>query len=153
MQRIRQAQYEALKAANTELVSLYWDLGRLIMDKQSGATWGKEVVKRLSQDLQSEFPGIRGFSPQNLWKMRGFYEAYAESEKLSPLVRELGWSHNMVIFHACKDSLQREFYIRMTRKFGWSKNVLVHQIDNRSYEKTLTGQTNFDKAVTPAQRN
>ncbi len=67
MQRIRQAQYEALKAANTELVSLYWDLGRLIVDKQSGATWGKEVVKRLSQDLQSEFPGIRGFSPQNLW--------------------------------------------------------------------------------------
>jgi predicted nuclease of restriction endonuclease-like (RecB) superfamily len=76
--------------------------------------------------------------------MKGFCEAYADSPKLAPLVREIGWSHNIIIMERCKDLLEREFYIRMTRKFGWTKNVLIHQIENQSYEKTLLGQTNFD---------
>ncbi len=84
--------------------------------------------------------------------MRKFYEAYVSSEKLAPLVQESAWSHNIVILERCKPPLEREFYIRMTRKFGWSKNVLVHQIDNQSYEKSLLGQTNFDQALTPTQR-
>lgn len=82
--------------------------------------------------------------------MRQFYQTYASNEKLAPLVREISWSHNIVIFEQCKDELQREFYIRMARKFGWTKNVLVHQIDNRSYEKTLLNQTNFEQTV-PAE--
>jgi predicted nuclease of restriction endonuclease-like (RecB) superfamily len=82
----------------------------------------------------------------------GFYEDYASSEELAPLVREISWSHNVVIMERCKGPLEREFYIRMTRKFGWSKNVLIHQIESQSYEKTLLGQTNFDKALAPAQR-
>jgi predicted nuclease of restriction endonuclease-like (RecB) superfamily len=69
--------------------------------------------------------------------MKGFYESYQVDEKLAPLVRKIGWSHNLVILERCKESQQREFYIRMTKKFGWSKNVLVHQIDNKSFEKTL----------------
>ena len=73
-------------------------------------------------------------------------------KKLQPLVGEIAWSHNLIIVQRCKDPLEREFYIRMTRKFGWSKNVLIHQIENQSYEKTLLGQTNFDKALTPSQR-
>ncbi|HPL80741.1 MAG TPA: PDDEXK nuclease domain-containing protein, partial [Burkholderiaceae bacterium] len=80
------------------------------------------------------------------------FEAYTGLEKLAPLVREIGWSHNLVILERCKDPLEREFYIRMTRKFGWSKNVLIHQIDNQSYEKSLLGQTNFDQALTPELR-
>ena len=75
-----------------------------------------------------------------------------DNEKLQPLVGEISWSKNLVIVARCKDPLEREFYIRMTRKFGWSKNVLIHQIENQSYEKTLLGQTNFDKALTPSQR-
>jgi hypothetical protein len=75
------------------------------------------------------------------------------NEKIAPLVREIGWTHNLLILYRCKDDLQREFYIRMTRKFGWSKNVLIHQIENQSYEKTLLGQTNFDKALPEALRN
>jgi predicted nuclease of restriction endonuclease-like (RecB) superfamily len=71
---------------------------------------------------------------------------------LQPLVATIAWTHNLVILQKCKDTLEREFYIRMTRKFGWSKNVLIHQIDNQSYEKTLLGQTNFDKALTPKLR-
>jgi predicted nuclease of restriction endonuclease-like (RecB) superfamily len=84
--------------------------------------------------------------------MRQFYQEYCESPKLQPLVGEIGWSHNLIIMGRCKDPLEREFYIRMTRKFGWSKNVLIHQIDNQSYEKSLLGQTNFDQALTPALR-
>jgi len=72
--------------------------------------------------LQSEFPGIGGFSAANLWRMKGFYQQYASSEKLAPLVREIGWSHNLVILERCHEPLEREFYIRMTRKFGWSKS-------------------------------
>ena len=151
-ERVRAAQYEALKAVNKELVALYWDIGKLIVERQSREGWGKSVVKRLANDLQNEFPGIGGFSTSNLWRMKGFCEAYADSSKLAPLVREIGWSHNIVIMERCHDPLEREFYIRMTRKFGWSKNVLVHQIENQSYEKTLVDQTNFDKALTPGQR-
>ncbi|NTU42351.1 MAG: DUF1016 domain-containing protein, partial [Nitrospirales bacterium] len=149
---VRSSQYEALKAVNKELVGLYWDIGRLIVGRQAGATWGKAVVERLSEDLQREFPGIGGFSVSNLWRMKNFYETYSSSEKLAPMVREISWSHNIVILERCEDQLQKEFYIRMTRKFGWSRNVLIHQIENQSYEKTLLGQTNFDQALTPEQR-
>lgn len=153
-ERVRSAQYAALKAVNTELVGLYWDIGSMIVARQksdSGA-WGKSVIVQLSKDLQTEFPGVAGFSSSNLWRMKGFYETYQGLEKLAPLVREIGWSHNIVVMERCGDPLQREFYIRMTRKFGWTKNVLIHQIENQTYEKSLLGQTNFDQALTPALR-
>ncbi|MEK7728352.1 MAG: PDDEXK nuclease domain-containing protein [candidate division KSB1 bacterium] len=146
-QRIRAAQYEALKAVNKELISLYWDIGRMIVERQKGKTWGKSVVERLAKDLQAEFSGISGFSAQNLWRMKQFYEAYVHNEKLSPLVREIGWTHNVIVLMKSKNDLEREFYIRMTRKFGWSKNVLIHQIENQTYEKTLLNQTNFDQTL------
>lgn len=145
--RIRDAQYNALKAVNRELIRLYWDIGKMIVDRQGKQAWGKSVVEHLACDLQREFPGIKGFSTANLWRMKNFYETYRRSEKLAPVVREIGWSHNVIIFEKCKDLLQREFYIRMTRKFGWSKNVLALQIENQSYQKTLLNQTNFDKTV------
>lgn len=151
-ERVRSAQYAALKAVNSELVGLYWDIGRMIVERQVGETWGKAIVKQLAGDLQREFPGIGGFSASNLWRMKAFFESYLGIEKLVPLVREIGWSHNIVILERCSDSLEREFYIRMTRKFGWSKNVLIHQIENQSYEKSLLGQTNFDQVLTPELR-
>lgn len=122
------------------------------MERQDIEGWGKAVVKQLAADLRTEFPGVGGFSASNLWRMKAFFEAYTSLEKLAPLVREIGWSHNLAILERCKDPLEREFYLRMTRKFGWSKNVLVHQIDNQSYEKSLLGQTNFDQALTPELR-
>ncbi len=151
-ERIRSAQYAALKAVNTELIGLYWDIGRMIVERQDVEGWGKAVVEQLAADLRTEFPGVGGFSASNLWRMKAFFEAYAGLEKLAPLVREIGWSHNLAILERCKDPLEREFYIRMTRKFGWSKNVLIHQIDNQSYEKSLLGQTSFDQALTPELR-
>ena len=151
-ERIRSAQYAALKTVNTELVGLYWDIGRMIVERQAGSTWGKSIVQQLAGDLQREFPGIGGFSASNLWRMKAFYEIYRNIEKLAPLVRVIGWSHNIVILERCSDPLEREFYIRMTRKFGWSKNVLIHQIENQSYEKSLLGQTNFDQTMKPELR-
>jgi predicted nuclease of restriction endonuclease-like (RecB) superfamily len=145
--RIRSAQYEALKAVNKQLIALYWDIGRMIVERQKGKTWGKAIVERLAKDLQTEFPGIGGFSASNLWRSKLFYEAYFLNEKLAPMVREISWSKNLVIMEKCKDDLQREFYIRITRKFGWSKNVLIHQIENQTYEKTLLNQTNFDQTL------
>jgi predicted nuclease of restriction endonuclease-like (RecB) superfamily len=150
--RIAAAQYVALRAVNKELVGLYWDIGRLIVERQESEGWGKGVVARLAADLQADFPGTSGFSASNLWRMKGFFETYSGAAKLAPLVREIGWSHNLIVMSRCKDAQEREFYLRMTRKFGWSKNVLIHQIDNQSYEKSLLGQTNFDQTLTPALR-
>jgi len=150
--RIQSAQYVALRAVNKKLVGLYWDIGRLIMARQQSKGWGKSVVEQLANDLRAAFPGVSGFSAQNLWYMRQFFQEYSAAPKLQPLVGEIGWAHNLLIMSRCKDPQQREFYLRMTRKFGWSKSVLAHQIDNQSYEKSLLGQTNFDKTLTPALR-
>lgn len=152
-QRIRSAQYEALKAVNREMINLYWDIGQIIVTQQQEAGWGKSVVEQLAKDLQAEFPGISGFSTRNIWRMRDFYLSYHSKEILPPLVAEIGWTHNIVILEKCKDDLEREFYIKMTRKFGWTKNVLIHQIENKTYAKTLRNQTNFDQTVPAEVRN
>lgn len=146
-QRIRSAQYEALKAVNKEMIGLYWDIGRMIVGQQERHGWGKSIVVALSGDLQAEFPGVSGYSSGNLWRMRKFYLHFKDNKKLAPLVQEISWTKIIAIMEGCKDDLEREFYIKMTRRFGWSKNVLIHQIENKSYEKTLANQTNFNKAL------
>lgn len=79
--------------------------------------------------------------------MRQFYQEYKEKPNLQPLVGEIGWSHNLVIFSKCKEDSEREFYLLHTKKFGWTKSVLIHQIENKSYEKYLLNQTNFDETL------
>lgn len=145
--RIWSAQYEGLRAVNRELVKLYWDIGKLIVERQRNEGWGQAVIEQLAKDLQSEFPGIQGFSGRNLWRMRGFFLQYATSEILPPLVAEISWTHNIVILERCKNDLEREFYIRMAKTHAWSKNVLIHHIEGKSYERTLAGQTNFDHTI------
>ena len=151
-ERVRSAQYAALKAVNKELVTLYWDIGRLIASRQADAAHGAAIAEQLAADLRQEYPGVSGFSRRNVFYMREFYLAYRASPKVQPLVAQIGWTQNLIILQRCKVPLEREFYIRMTKKFGWTKNVLIHQVENQSYEKTLLGQTNFDRAVTPAIR-
>ena len=149
--RIRASQYEALRAVNASLVSLYWDIGKQITEKQAEQAWGKSVVEKLAADLQAEFVGMQGFSARNLWLMKQFYEHYNQNPILQPMVAELGWAHNVVIMGKCKNDFQREFYMLMTKKFGWTKNVLIHQIEAHTYEKHLESQTNFDQTLTPEQ--
>jgi predicted nuclease of restriction endonuclease-like (RecB) superfamily len=147
-EQIRKSQYEAMKLVNKALIDLYWTIGNMIVEKQEEQGWGKSIVETLADDLQKEYPGMQGYSTVNLWRMRKFYLEYKGVTKLSPLVREIGWSHNTVIIDKCKDNLEREFYIKMTKKFGWTKAVLIHQIENKHYEKFLLNQTNFDKTIT-----
>jgi predicted nuclease of restriction endonuclease-like (RecB) superfamily len=168
---IYRRQYEALKKVNAELIQLYWDIGGEIDRKQQEQGWGKSIVEILAKELQKEFPGVRGFSARNLWLMRNFYIEYSGNAILQPLVAELGcpklhplgaelngttlpallaqigWNKNVVIMQKCKDPLEREFYIKMTKRYGWTKDVLINNIENRAFEKHLTNQTNFDETV------
>lgn len=144
---IREAQLAALRVVNKHLIELYLNIGKMIVERQKEHGWGKSVVEKLSKELQKEFPNQQGFSTRNLWRMRDFYSNVSSKEFLPPLVAEISWTKNIVIFEKCKDDLQREFYLRATKKFGWSKNVLIHQIENQSYEKYLTNQTSFDQTL------
>lgn len=146
-EKIYQSQHEAFKAVNKELIDLYWSIGQLIVSRQNEYGWGKSIVDNLSNDLQKEFPGIKGFSSSNLWRMKNFYLHYHVDEKLAQLVRQIGWSHNLIVLEKCKDDLEREFYIKMAKKYGWTKNVLIHQVEGNSYGRFLINQTNFDKTL------
>ena len=108
--RIRKAQYQALRAVNSELTRLYWDIGETIHRKQQSLGWGKSVVETLARDLQAEFPGRNGFSAQNLWYMRQFYSEYQGQPKLQPLVGEISWANDCAIALDPRDQLNR--YIR-----------------------------------------
>jgi predicted nuclease of restriction endonuclease-like (RecB) superfamily len=143
--RIRNAQYASLKAVNTELVGLYWDIGRMISEKQRELGWGKSVVEQISYDLRKEFPSQRGFSPRNLWLMVSYCLEYKDDEILQTLSAEISFSNNVLIFSRCKNRFQRKFYIESAKKYGWSYRVLDHQVENKTYEKYMLNQTNFDQ--------
>lgn len=106
--KIRQAQYEAMKAVNTQLVQLYWEIGQSITEKQQQAGWGKSVVENLAKDLQAEFPGMRGISARNLWLMADFYSEYQGVEFLQSLIAEISWTHHTLILSKCKDNRKRK---------------------------------------------
>lgn len=142
--RIRSAQYEALKAVNKEIIALYWEVGKRITEQQTALGWGKSVVENLSRDIQKEFPGIQGFGVRNMWDMARFYAEYQSNEILQPLVAEISWSKHIVILTKCKETRQRQFYILATKKYGWTKDVLINKIEAKTYENYLLGQSNFD---------
>ena len=146
--RIRSAQYEALKAVNKDMIALYWEIGRRIAEQQTTLGWGKSVVENLSKDIQKEFPGIKGFSARNMWDMARFYAEYQSNEILQPLVAEISWSKHIVILTKCKETQQRQFYILATKKYGWTKDVLIHKIELKTYENFPLGQSNFDTTLT-----
>ena len=149
---IYRRQYEAMKQVNKELLQLYWEIGEEINNQQQKKGWGKSVVEILSKELQKEFPGVQGFSARNLWRMRNFYVEYSQSPFLPPLVAEISWTKNCIVMEKCKDPQEREFYIRITKRFGWTKDVLINNIENKAYEKYLTNQTNFDETVSDKYR-
>ncbi len=156
---IYRRQYEAMKRVNAELIQLYWEIGAEIDRQQREQGWGKSVVEVLAKELQKEFPGVQGFSVRNLWLMRSFYVEYSQDANLNPMgaefergtlplmLAEIGWKKNIVIMQKCKDRLERAFYIKMTRRYGWTKDVLTNNIENKAYEKHVMNQTNFDETV------
>lgn len=134
---IHKKQYKVLQLINAETINLYWEIGEEIYRQQEENGWGKSIVQVLSKELQKEFPGAKGYSAANLWRMRNFYLSYRNSEKLAPLVREISWSNNIIIMEKCKDDLQREFYIQMTKRYGWTKRILANFVEAQTYEKYL----------------
>lgn len=148
---IQKKQYQTLKSINAETIELYWEIGAEICRQQTEKGWGKSIVQILSKELQKEFPGAKGYSSANLWRMRNFYLTYCDSKKLAPLVREISWSNNIVIMEKCVDDLQREFYIQMAKRYGWTKRILTNFIAGETYEKYLLNQTNFDLTL-PEER-
>ncbi len=151
--RIRSAQYEALKAVNKEMIALYWEVGKRITEQQTASGWGKSVVENLSRDIQKEFPGIKGFGVSNMWDMARFYAEYQSDEILQPLVGEISWSKHIVILTKCKETRQRQFYILATKKYGWTKDVLINKIEAKTYENYLLGQSNFDMTLPEKIKN
>ena len=151
--RIRSAQYEALKAVNKEMIALYWEIGKRITEQQAALGWGKSVVENLSRDIQKEFPGIKGFGVSNMWDMARFYAEYRSNEILQPLVGEISWSKHIVILTKCKETRQRQFYILATKKYGWTKDVLINKIEAKTYENYLLGQSNFDLTLPETIKN
>ena len=142
--KIKAAQARAMRAINFELVTVYRDIGQIIHEKQSKVTWGTSVVERLAQDLRNLFPKTKGFSPRNLWIMRDLYVSYRDHTKLQTLSAEISWSHNVAIISKCQDRLEREFYMRMSKRNGWSYRTLLDHIENKSFEKMMVSQENFE---------
>lgn len=132
--KILSARIRAYRGLNRELIKLYWDLGKTIVERQKQHGWGQSIVEKLAKDLQSEFEGREGFSANNLWRIRNFYLAYVGNPKLAQLVQEIPWGHNVVIMQMVKDKIQKDYYISASIKLGWSRNVLLNQIKANAYE-------------------
>lgn len=141
--RIRTARTRAALAVNRELVLLYWQIGRDILERQTREGWGAKVIDRLARDLRSEFPDMKGFSRANLMYMRSFAAAWETEEIVQQLVGQIPWGHNIVLLTKLKAQEEREWYARTVVEKGWSRVVLEHQIDTRLMHRTGKAVTNF----------
>lgn len=150
-ERIRSAQVRAALSVNRELILLYWGIGRDILLRQENEGWGARVIDRLSEDLSKAFPEMRGFRTRNLKYMRAFAEAYPDQEFVQQVVAQLPWGHQVRILDTVKDAKRREWYIRQAVQSGWSRNVLVHQIETNLYERQGRALTNFDRTLPAPQ--
>lgn len=144
---IKDAQYRAVKAVNTELIDLYWNIGQYINAKIESAEWGHSVVEELAQYLQKSMPGLKGFSDKNLWRMKQFYEAYKDHPKLSTVLREISWSHNLAIFSRCKTTEEREFYIKTAKEEKYSFRELDKRISSGLFERSMLGNAKLSTVL------
>jgi predicted nuclease of restriction endonuclease-like (RecB) superfamily len=176
-ERIRSAQVKAALAVNRELVLLYWEIGRDILQRQAQQGWGTKVIDQLAKDLKQEFPEMSGFSARNLKYMRAFAEAYPDGsivqqpaaqltdelivqqaagqitggQLVQEVLSRIPWFHNCVLLDKVKDPAERLWYAQQTIENGWSRNVLVHQIESNLYARQGQAITNFNLALPPTQ--
>ncbi len=134
---IDNARSRAMRAVNAELINMYWEIGAYVSERVESIGWGKSVVADFSAFLQSRYPSSKGFSAQNIWRMKQFYETYRGNEKLSPLVREIAWTNNLAIMTGCKTDEAREFYLRLCIANRYTKRELERQIGSMLYERTM----------------
>ena len=147
--RIQQERLRVVLAANTAMVLLYWDIGRVILDRQEREGWGAKVIDRLAADLRGAFPGMKGFSPRNLKYMRAFAGAWPGRAIVQGALAQIPWYHHIALMEKCRTAEERLWYARQSAKQGWSHNILSLQIDARAHVRHGKALTNF-KATLPA---
>ena len=150
---IKQSRSNAIRAINAELIDLYWNVGKYISRKIENAEWGDSVVLELSKHIQQNEPEIKGFSDKNIWRMKQFYETYKSSPKLSTLLREISWSHNLAIFSRCKTNEEREFYLKLAKKENYSFRELDRQISASLFERTMIGNSKLSTLLRETNQN
>lgn len=150
-ERIGKAQLRAALSVNRELVLLYWELGRGILVRQKEQGWGAKVIDRLAADLKRAFPEMAGFSPRNLKYMRSFAEAWPDEPIVQQLVAQIPWGHNVRILDQVKNPEERAWYIQKTLEHGWSRNILVLQIESGLYHRQGKAVTNFQATLPKPQ--
>ena len=149
--RIHAAQQRASLAVNRELVSLYWQIGRDILERQRNEGWGAKIIERLAQDLRSAFPNIKGFSPRNLKYMRAFAEAWPDAEFVQQSAAQLPWFHLCTLIDKVKTPDARNWYLAKAINHNWSRNILVMQIESRLLERSGQAVTNFPASLPKPQ--
>lgn len=150
-EKIRVSQVRAALSVNRELVLLYWNIGTEIRTRQQQSGWGSKVIDRLSEDLRREFPDAKGFSTRNLKYMRSFAEAWPDEQIVQQAAAQIPWFHNCVLLEKVKDPAARLWYVQNTVQQGWSRNVLVHQIDTDLYARQGKALTNFKSSLPAPQ--
>ncbi|HCT85939.1 MAG: hypothetical protein A2X11_08200 [Bacteroidetes bacterium GWE2_42_24] len=140
---IKEARTKVAKIINNELIELYWNIGEFISSKSKKDGWGSGTVRNLSDFLNETEPDSKGFSSQNLWRMKQFYETYHGSEKLSLLVREIGWTNNMLIISQTKTEEEKEFYLKLTAREKYSKEELSRQLESGLFERSMISKENI----------
>ena len=144
---IEQSRSKAIRAVNTELINLYWLIGENISNKMNSAEWGDSIVTELANYIKKIEPNLKGFSDKNIWRMKQFYEAYKGDLKLSTLLREISWSHNLAIFSRCKNSDERLFYLEKCINENYSFRELERQISSSLFERTMIGNSKLSSPV------
>lgn len=145
---IAAARQHAYQAVNTTLIDLYWQVGAYISNKIKAAEWGDGVVDALAKHLALTQPNLKGFTRPNLFRMRQFYETYQDDQIVSPLVRQLPWTHNLIILSQSKHAEEREFYLRMAIKERWSKRELERQFNTALFARMVLNPVKVSPAVT-----
>jgi predicted nuclease of restriction endonuclease-like (RecB) superfamily len=149
--RIRAAQVRAALAVNRDMLLLYWQIGRDLLERRRTLHWGAKTIDRLSADLRRAFPDLKGFSRRNLHYMRAFAEAYPDEQFVQQVAAQLPWGHHMRLLDAVTDPLTREWYLRQTIQHGWSRDILVHQVESGLYQRQGQAVTNFPRTLPPPQ--
>ncbi|MDY7545496.1 PDDEXK nuclease domain-containing protein [Glaciimonas sp. CA11.2] len=150
-QRIQSAQQRAVLAVNHELVLLYWQIGRDILERQQAQGWGAKVIDRLAKDLSAAFPEMKGFAPRSLKYMRAFAQAWPEPEFVQEVLAQLPWYHQLTLLDKLKSRKEREWYVVRAIEHGWSRNILVMQIETKLHQRQGAAQTNFANRLPAVQ--
>ncbi|HGH8180098.1 TPA: YhcG family protein [Legionella pneumophila] len=142
--RVTDSRYNAVLTVNREMIFLYHHIGTEILSSQKVHGWGSKIIEQLSRDLQSEFPEMKGFSPQNLKYMKRFAQEYSFEAIGQQAIDQLPWGHNITLMYEISDKKEREFYIKKAKEHGWSRNMLSMQIETNLYQREGKAVTNFD---------